>query len=49
MYIVYFEHNLLDVALDVERQVEKEFETLQDVECIACGIGFILSPQNLLK
>lgn len=35
---------LLDVALDVEWQVEEELETLQDVECIACGVSLVFAP-----
>lgn len=49
VYIVRFQLHLLDVALNVEWQVEEEFETLQYIEGVACGVGFILSAQNLLK
>lgn len=48
-YIVQVQLHLLDVALDVEWQVEEEFETLQYIEGVACRVGFILSAQNLLK
>lgn len=40
---------LLDVALDVERQVEEELEALQDVERVARGVGFVLPSQDLLE
>lgn len=40
---------LLDVAFNVEWQVEEKLETLQDVECIACGVGLVFPPQDLLE
>lgn len=49
VHIVDFQLHLLDVAFNVEWQVEEEFETLQYIEGVACGVGFILSAQNLLK
>lgn len=40
---------LLDVAFNVEWQVEEKLEALQDVECIACGVSFVFPPQDLLE
>ena len=40
---------LLDIALYVEWQVEKELEPLQDVEGVAGGVRFVLPSQHLLE
>lgn len=40
---------LLDITFNVEGQVKKKLETLQDVECVARGVGFVFPPQNLLE
>lgn len=40
---------LLDVAFNVEWQVEEKLETLQDIECIACGVSFVFPTQDLLE
>lgn len=40
---------LLDVAFNVEWQVEEKLETLQDVECIACRVSFVFPTQDLLE
>ena len=39
----------MDIAFDVEWQVEEKLETLQDVECVACGVSFVFPPQDLLE
>lgn len=39
----------MDIAFNVEWQVEEKLETLQDVECIACGVSFVFPPQDLLE
>lgn len=43
------EFYLLDIALNVEWQVEEELEALQHVERVACGVGFVFPPQDLLE
>lgn len=40
---------LLDVAFNVERQVEEKLEALQDVERVACGVSFVFPAQDLLE
>lgn len=39
----------MDIAFNVEWQVEEKLETLQDIECIACGVSFVFPPQDLLE
>lgn len=40
---------LLNIALDVEWQVEEKLEALQDVERVACGVSFVFPAQDLLE
>lgn len=47
MLVTFF--YLLDVALNVEWQVEEKLETLQDVESVARGVGFVFPAQDLLE
>lgn len=39
----------MDIAFNVEWQVKEKLEALQDVECVACGVGFVFPPQDLLE
>lgn len=40
---------LLNIPFNIEWQVEEKLETLQDVECIACGVSFVFPAQDLLE
>lgn len=39
----------MDVAFNVEWQVEEKLEALQDVERVARGVGFVFPAQDLLE
>lgn len=41
--------HLLDVALNVQGQVEEELEPLQHVEGVARGVGLVLAAQHFLE
>lgn len=41
--------HLLDVAFNIEWEVEQKLEALQDIKCVPRGVSFVFPTQDLLK